>query len=500
MEGLQQDYFFWRLIHHFVLNKNYRVLEQTRREVWLEDEEANPRRILRIVRRDLDFSSWLKRDVVESVEKFEHIRRQLRLRKLVGENMYVTDYPPVDSWDEMGKPFFESKKKRTTVHTVFIDYQQALTFELPTTPPCHSIEEMDLTIAHLKQQVRQVQAERDEKVKSLFFYGKPVATNILLMSIAVMFYLLETKGSSTSILTLIEFGAKFNPLILEGEWWRLVTAMFLHIGFLHVLMNSLALYYLGSAVERMYGTVRFIFIYFVAGLAGSVASFAFNEQVAAGASGAIFGLFGALLYFGVIHKKLFLRTMGKSVITILLINLIIGFSLPMVDNGAHIGGLLGGFLASSIVQLPRKRFVVKQLLSLSLTALFIYGLFWYGTINENKLSSPMIDLQIGQEYLQLEELEKAYPFLQRAVEQGADLPEATFLLAYLEAMFGNYSVAKELFLETIERRPEFDEAHYNLALIYMELGQIEDARASIERAVNLKRDETYLDLQKQLTN
>ena len=156
---------------------------------------------------------------------------------------------------------------------------------------------------------------RQEEERSLFLYGKPLATYSLLFCIAVMFILLERNGGSTSIVTLIEYGAKFNPLIIEGQYWRFFSAMFLHIGFLHLAMNSFALLYLGGDVERMYGTVRFGIIYLIAGLFGSVSSFAFNEQIAAGASGAIFGCFGALLYFGLVHKRLFLRTMGRNVIS-----------------------------------------------------------------------------------------------------------------------------------------------------------------------------------------
>ena len=99
-------------------------------------------------------------------------------------------------------------------------------------------------------------------------------------------------------MTLIEVGAKYTPLLLDGEWWRLVTTMFIHIGFLHLMMNSLALYFLGTLVERMYGSLRFFGIYVVAGITGSIVSIWTNLSIGAGASGAIFGLFGALLYFG----------------------------------------------------------------------------------------------------------------------------------------------------------------------------------------------------------
>ncbi|MFC0558105.1 rhomboid family intramembrane serine protease [Halalkalibacter alkalisediminis] len=498
MEWLHQDYFFWKYIHHCVFQKGYRVHELNHKEAWLEDEDVKPRRFIRVVRIDIDFSSWLRRDVGESVNKFDQVRKQLRLGRLIGENVYISVYPPVDQWEEINKPFYESRKKRTTVYSSIIDRIKSNQLEISPAPSTHTIEELEFMIFALKQEIQQAIKQRESREKSLFFYGNPIATYLLLLSVAFMFYVLEQNGRSTSVLTLIKYGAKYNPLILDGEWWRLFTAMFLHIGFLHLFMNSLALFYLGGAVERMFGTSRFLLIYFIAGLSGSVASFAFNEQVAAGASGAIFGCFGALLYFGTIHKKLFFRTMGKNVLVVLVINLIFGFAFPMVDNGAHIGGLIGGFLASFIVQLPKTRFSVRQITFLFITVCYVMGLYWFGEINEKKVSSPLLELQIGQEYLQEEEIEKAYPFLQRAVDEGADIPEATFLLAYAEAKFENYEEAKTLLLKTVAKRPDFHEAHYNLSLIYVELDQLEEARASIQRAVQIHPEQAYLDLQERL--
>lgn len=208
---------------------------------------------------------------------------------------------------------------------------------------------------NFREEVVSISEKRLEKEKGLFTYGKPLFTFLILISILVIFGLMEYYGSSTSLLTLVEFGAKYNPLIYKGEWWRFFTASFLHIGYLHLVMNSIALYYLGSAVERIYGTTRFVLIYVIAGLFGSISSFAFNSQISAGASGAIFGCFGALLFFGVVHRKLFFRTMGVNLIVILAINLVFGFMIPMIDNGAHIGGLIGGFLASAVLYLPNHK-------------------------------------------------------------------------------------------------------------------------------------------------
>lgn len=117
-----------------------------------------------------------------------------------------------------------------------------------------------------------------------------------------------------------------------------MTPIVLHIGLLHLLMNTLALFYLGSAVERVYGNIRFLFIYLAAGFGGTLASFIFSPTLSAGASGAIFGCFGALLYFGLIYPSLFFRTMGFNILVVLGINLAFGFTIPGIDNAGHIGG------------------------------------------------------------------------------------------------------------------------------------------------------------------
>src|SRR5699024_1517700 len=154
--------------------------------------------------------------------------------------------------------------------------------------------------------------EKNNQIKRTFSYGKARITFLLIFINLIIFFMLELNGGSMNSETLVKYGAKYNLAIIAGEWWIIISSMFLHIGALHLFMNMLAIYYLGTAVERIYGSTRFVIIYFISGIIGGLTSFAFNTHIAAGASGALFGLFGALLYFGVIHKQLFYQTMGKS--------------------------------------------------------------------------------------------------------------------------------------------------------------------------------------------
>ena len=143
-------------------------------------------------------------------------------------------------------------------------------------------------------------------------------------------------------------GWKENGLIFEGQYWRLVTAMFLHGSVIHILFNGYALYALGPEAERIYGTTRFLVVYFLGGLAGSIASYALSASPSVGASGAIFALFGALSAFYYVGRHVLgnlARSQLQGMAALLFINLLIGFSAGgTIDNYAHIGGLVGGAL------------------------------------------------------------------------------------------------------------------------------------------------------------
>lgn len=144
-------------------------------------------------------------------------------------------------------------------------------------------------------------------------------------------------------------GAKENGAINAGQWWRLLTPMVLHGSVFHLLFNSWALYALGADVERVYGTARFLATYLLAGLAGSIASYVFNPgSLSVGASGAIFGMLGALAAFSYTSRSLIgaeaSRMQLGQMATLAAINLAFGFAVPNIDNSAHIGGLIVGGL------------------------------------------------------------------------------------------------------------------------------------------------------------
>lgn len=155
--------------------------------------------------------------------------------------------------------------------------------------------------------------------------------------------------------TLAMFGAKFGVLQFQnGEWWRLVTAGFLHGGLIHIGMNSWVLYDLGTTVEHFYGTRRMLVIYFFSSVTGFLASTFWRPMgVSVGASAALFGLIGAMIAIGVQDKSFRGAAIKSMFIRWAIYGLIFGLLFPMIDNAAHIGGLAGGFLVGYVARTPK---------------------------------------------------------------------------------------------------------------------------------------------------
>lgn len=200
-------------------------------------------------------------------------------------------------------------------------------------------------------------------------------TNLFLAIQIMVFVLMTVMGGSENSYTLIRFGAKVNILVATGEYWRLVTPIFIHIGLAHIVMNSLFLYYLGNEIERTLGSGRFFIIYLLSGIMGNVTSFAFSNALSAGASTSLFGLFGVILYLA--YKHSYVRSfqyLGKVYGPLIVMNIIFGFLDSGVDNFGHLGGLLGGFLVTAMVSFrgDRNTSVVERIVAvIAYGAIFI---------------------------------------------------------------------------------------------------------------------------------
>ena len=224
----------------------------------------------------------------------------------------------------------------------------------------------------LTNKINEKNVEDAKKAEDVFKIKKPVVTYALIAINVIVFALMYLIGDgSYSISTLLSFGANYAPLIKAGEYYRLITSAFLHIGILHLLVNMYGLYIIGQQLESFYGRTKYLLIYLFSAITGNLLSMVFaNNTVGAGASGAIFGLLGSLLYFGY-HYRIYLGTTIKSqIIPLILLNLFIGFVSVGIDNFAHIGGLIGGVLISIALGVKYKSTKSEKINGLVLTTIF----------------------------------------------------------------------------------------------------------------------------------
>ena len=190
--------------------------------------------------------------------------------------------------------------------------------------------------------------------------NKPYGTYLILSVCVAMFLWTTFSGGSTGLYTLLRFGANYGPLVKSGEWWRLTGSMFLHIGFVHLLVNMFTLLSIGSTLEKYFGTSRYMALYALAGIGGSLASAFTRNILAAGASGAIFGLCGCAAYLGYRYSKEIPARLRKQLaggmISCIGYNLLYGFISSGIDNSAHIGGLIVGVIYALFISPP----VIKE--------------------------------------------------------------------------------------------------------------------------------------------
>lgn len=298
----------------------------------------------------------------------------------------------------------------------------------------------------------------------------------------LLFFYSQKSGVSYGQL-LVDFGAKENFRILSGEYWRFLTPIFLHANVVHLFINCYSLYAIGVLVEKIFGRFKFAVVYFLAGITGNILSFIFSSNPGVGASGSIFGLLGALLFFGIINPALFKSHFGHNVILTILINLGYGFTNAGIDNFAHMGGLVGGFLASGIVfASDQKQWYANRYLYLALTVILACSGLVYGFNNTlNKIVFKINELEKLERSENWAQVESKAQEILRLKPSDQNLKAYTlWALVKAQALSGNYreAITNAKKLKSIDPQ----NGHYLLGLLYYDTGQYDLARKELKQA------------------
>lgn len=338
----KKDEMIMRLVHYFVTEKNYTpiVVNGVKDEIWLENQ-SGPYKIIRINANYIHNEEQYKFDVFKINNVMRQIKRKtvsfsmntLNILLDVNDNLQISDEKNINS--VIVKNIKDAKKKLKGA--TFPDIDEKLLDET---------NGMEL-ILNVTKDINE-KTERENKVYESTFKPKKIVLTILLIAICVGIFFLTfiASGGNLSALNLLNYGGCFGPVVATGglHILRLISSGFLHANIFHLLFNMYALYIIGTQLENYIGKWKFATIYFLSTISGSLLSCIFSNAVSVGASGAIFGLLGALLYFGY-HYRLYLGSVLKNqIIPLIIANLLLGFIVSGIDNAAHIGGLIGGYL------------------------------------------------------------------------------------------------------------------------------------------------------------
>lgn len=383
MDGLivdKQDELVMKLLHYFITEEGYNpiVLHGAKNEIWLENLD-NPYKIIRIVTNYIHNDEQLNFDVLRANQIAKKIKKKTFCFKIktlsifinLGDNVHILDNEEYkfNNIDCINLKDMEDISRYRFVIDEFPDITRNTKF------PEDGFE----LFAKLSREINEKSGEDAKKAEDIFQKRKPIMTYILIGINTILFVLMYILGNgSDDAITLLKFGASVPNLIREGEYYRLLTSAFLHIGFLHFLFNNYALYVIGSQLESFFGKTKYLIIYLGSAIFGNLMSLLFTNSISAGASGAIFGLLGALLYFGY-HYRVYLGTVVKSqIIPLIIINLGIGFAMSGVNNAAHIGGLIGGCLLAMTVGVKYKSTKSDQINGAVMTLIYASFLIYMG--------------------------------------------------------------------------------------------------------------------------
>lgn len=355
-----------KLLHYFIIDKNYNpiILQGVENEIWLENLEEDYK-VVRIVSNYIHNDEQFNFDVFKTkriVKKIKKKTLSFRMNTLsifldMGENV---------SQDIHAIPNVECVKINTEA-----DFKNSdvIKREFPDLTKKLKFNEKGIALfAKITSDINEHNKKDAKKINAVFKNNFPmitywlIAVNVILYVIPVLFGLYDDLIANFSV---------WGPAIREGQTYRLLTGIFLHGGFVHLLFNCYALYVIGSQVENFLGRIKFLIIYLVAGVSGALFSMIFGNYASVGASGAIFGLMGALVHFGY-HYRVYLGNVVKSqIIPLILLNLFLGFMMSGVDNFAHIGGLIGGSLMAIALGVKDKSSWFERINGWIITGIFL---------------------------------------------------------------------------------------------------------------------------------
>jgi rhomboid protease GluP len=369
----ERDLVSMKLLHYFITKKNYTpiIVQGVENEIWLENLDSEYK-VVRIVNsyihnnEQLDFDAFKTQRMVKKIKRktFSFNIKTLNILTDVGENVDRSKtYPNVDII------YFEDEKKilkNDIIKESFPDLRDNLEYT----------EDGLQLFFKITDEINSKNRKEAMETDSILEPKTPYITIGIIIFLWLVFLLFKFVDP----VLFTERFVLYGPWVRQGEIYRLLTGTMLHADFVHILCNTYALYVIGSMVEGYYGRKKYPIIYLVSAIGGSLLSIAMSDIPSVGASGAVFGLLGSLLYFGYHYRVYFGSVILGRIIPVVIINLAIGFMISGIDNFAHIGGLIGGLLVSKAVGINSKDKTSDKVNGIVMTVLYLGFLIVLGLL------------------------------------------------------------------------------------------------------------------------
>lgn len=370
----RKDLIVMKLLHYFITEKDYSpiILQGAEDEIWLENLDSDYR-IVRIVSNyihndeQLDFDLFKTDRIASKIKKktFSFYMNVLTIYTDLGDNAHLDRINKSDCvflYDEA------DIEKSILLQSKFPDLNNKLVFS----------EEGLQLFMKITTDINNKNKKEAEKAEEVFSKKKPIITyaliaiNILLYVIPILF------GKFDSVLDQFSVNGPIIRYYGGISYLRLLTGGFLHADIFHLLFNCYAIYVIGSQLENFMGKTKYTVIYLFSLVIGSLMSITFNSNPSIGASGAVFGLMGSLLYFGYHYRVYLGNTIKSQIIPLIVINLLYGTFVSGIDNFAHIGGLIGGFLITMSMGIKYKSSSVERVNGIVITTIFTLFMIYMG--------------------------------------------------------------------------------------------------------------------------
>ena len=363
-----------KLLHYFITEKDYNpiILQGADNEIWLENMNEDYK-VVRIVTEKIYNDEQFTFDSFKTKRIVKKIKRKTLTFNIPVLSIFLNLGDNVSKEELNNKPNQicinlkgeDGLKNNSEIVKLFPDIIKKTKF-------AESGVELFAKITTDINKHNENDAREAEKV---FKSKTPYITYIIILLNVIAYIYTYMIGDTNSIIGAF---AVNGPAIRSGEYYRLITGMFLHGGIFHILFNMYALYVIGSQLESFLGKIKYIIIYLLSGISGGLLSMILSGSsvFSIGASGAIFGLMGSLLYFGLQYRVYLGNFVRTQLVPLLVFNLILGAVSPGIDNFGHIGGLIGGILTTKALGINGKTSKFNDINGIIITCLYFIGIVY----------------------------------------------------------------------------------------------------------------------------